>query len=364
MEALSIVLIVLVAVLAAAVVALSRRGAGSGELAGRLDQMAQAHAAQQAQLAERLQAQERALTETVDARLAALGQRVSIGLKEQTAEAAKSMSDLASRLAVIDTAQKNIMELSSQMVGLQDILANKQARGRFGEEIMENLVRDALPAALYTFQATLSGGQRVDCLVRLPNPPGPIAIDAKFPLEDYRVLSAGKSEIEMVPARRAFDAAVRKHIRDIAEKYIVPGETAEWAMLFLPSEAIHAELHANFPTVVEEARRRRVCVVSPNTMMATMTAIRALLRDVEMREQAGRIQAEVGALLNDVRLLDERSLKLERHFGQVAEDVRLVRVSSEKVLRRGQNISEVRLDDGPATDRIEKTDNIIAISTE
>lgn len=334
MEPLTLVVVVLAgALVVAAALALSRRG-GGGELAGRLDQMAQSQAAAQAHLAERMQAQERALVK-------ALG--------EQTEGTGRLLGDLKERLVAIDVAQKSMAELSSQVVSLQDIFANKQARGRFGEEVLETLVRDALPRDLYEFQATIGDGLRVDCLVRLPNPPGPIAIDAKFPREDYAALAAAKGEPELIQARRGFDQAIRKHVKDIADKYVVAGETAEWALMFLPSEAIHAELHSNFPGAVEEARRRRVAIVSPNTLMVTLLAVRALLRDVAMREEAHRIQAEVRKLIDNVHRLDERAESLQKHFAQAAEDVRQVRISTDKVVRSGERIEEVRLGDDHAT---------------
>ena len=247
---------------------LLRRGASSsaslGELAqiaGRLDQMAQSQAAQQAALDGRLQAQERNLARAVDDRLGDLGKRVSDRLQESAEKAGKSLSDLAARLAVIDAAQANIMELSSQVSGLQNILSNKQARGAFGEIQLADLVREVLAPGSYEFQAKVGSG-RADCLLKLPNPPGPIAIDAKFPLESYRALRAAEDEPARIIAGRAFDQALRKHVRDIREKYIVAGETAESALMFLPSEAVYAELYANFANVVEESFRSRVWIVS------------------------------------------------------------------------------------------------------
>lgn len=321
------------------------RQAAISELAGRLAQMAESQAAQQAAIAERLQAQERALAKALDERLADFGKRVGDRLQEQTAAATKSLSELKERLAVIDAAQKNITELSTQVVGLQDILANKQARGAFGEIQLADLVQGTLPPSAYEFQATLSGGTRADCLLKLPNPPGPICIDAKFPLESFRALREAKDEAALVQARRDFAAAIRTHFRAIAEKYIRPGETAESALMFLPSEAVYAELHANFPNVVEESFRHRVWIVSPTTLMATLTTVRAVLKDVRMREQAGVIQKEVRLLLQDVARLDERASKLQRHFDQAGEDIRQLRISTEKVVKRGERIDELELEE-------------------
>jgi DNA recombination protein RmuC len=315
------------------------------ELQGRLAQMSQSQVAMQAAVAERLQAQERILTHSLEERLAALGQRVGDRLQEQTTQASKSLSDLRERLAVIDAAQKNITQLSSQVVGLQDILSNKQARGAFGEVQMQDLVRSALPPSAYSFQATLGSGVRADCLLLLPNPPGSIALDAKFPLESYRALREAVDEAALIKARRQFSVALRTHVRAIAEKYIVPGETADSALMFLPSEAVYAELHANFPALVEETFRWRVWIVSPTTLMATLTTVRAVLKDVHLREQAHIIQGELRGLLGDVGRLDERVAKLQRHFEQAAEDVRQIRISTEKVSKRAERIEELQVGD-------------------
>lgn len=318
------------------------------ELQGRLAQMAGTQAAGQASLSERLQTQERALIKGIEERLTALGQRVGDKLQQQTTEATKSLSDLRERLAVIDAAQKNITELSSQVVGLQDILANKQARGAFGEIQMQDLVQEVLPPSAYAFQATMDGGQRVDCLLLLPNPPGPIALDAKFPLESYRALREAKDELAITQARRLFATAIRTHVLAVSEKYIRPGETADSALMFLPSEAVYAELHASFPNLVEESFRRRVWIVSPTTLMATLTTVRAVLKDVRLREQAHLIRREMHALTDDIQRLDDRVAKLQRHFEQATDDVRQVRISTEKIGKRAERMEELQLGDGAA----------------
>jgi DNA recombination protein RmuC len=235
------------------------------------------------------------------------------------------------------------------MVGLQDILSNKQSRGAFGEIQLADLVRDVLPAANYEFQATLPGGKRADCLLKLPNPPGAICIDAKFPLEAYRALREAKDDIAMKLAQREFATAIRTHVRAIAEKYIIPGTTADSALMFLPSEAVYAELHSNFPTQVEEAHRAKVWIVSPTTMMATLTTIRAVLRDVSMREQAHLIQSKVLELVKDVERLDERVGKLQAHFGQVNEDFRQIQISTGKITKHAEQIKSVELEDNKVT---------------
>ena len=287
--------------------------------------------------------------EAMDRRLTELGNRVSDRLQQSASEAGQSLAELRERLAVIDEAQKKLDGLAGQMVGLQDILSNKQSRGAFGEVQLSDLVRDVIPAANYEFQATLPGGKRVDCLLKLPNPPGSIGIDAKFPLEAYRALREAKDDLATAQAKREFTAAIRAHVKAIAEKYIVPGATAESALMFLPSEAVYAELHTSFPNLVEEAGRARVWIVSPTTLMATLTTIRAVLRDVSMREQAHVIQRRVRELMADVGRLDERVEKLQNHFAQSVEDVRQIRISTDKVTKRAGDIDSIELD-APAGD--------------
>ena len=258
-----------------------------------------------------------------------------------------SLGELKERLVRIDAAQKNIEELSSQVVGLQDILSNKQARGAFGEVQLTDLVKSIMPPNFYSFQATLSGGRRVDCLLNLPYPPGPIAIDAKFPLESYRLLVDAGSDRDKNQARKLLATDVLKHVSDISEKYIIPGETAESALLFLPSEAVYAELHANLPDVIERSWKSKVWVVSPTTLMATLNTIRAVLKDSQMREQAHVIQREIMILLQDIGRLDGRVGKLENHFRQAEDDLRQIRVSTEKITKRGNKIEEIELQGEP-----------------
>ena len=244
----------------------------------------------------------------------------------------------------MDSAQKKITQLSEQMVSLEDILSNKQARGAFGEFQMESLIKDFLPPSAFEFQATLSNGTRVDCLIRLPSPPGVIPIDSKFPLEAYRAIQRAKSDADKLNANREFAKDVGLHVKAIAEKYIIPGET-DWAIMFLPSEAVFAELNSNFPNVVEDAQRRRVGFASPSTLMALVNTVSAILKDGQMKEQAGLIQKQVGLMLNDVRLLDERVGKLKTHFRQAGEDIEGIEVSSGKITNRGQKIEDVQLEE-------------------
>ena len=308
-------------VLAALLLMRGRGGADVAEVAGRLAQMADAQAAAQAQLAERLQAQERAVTKAVEDRLTDFSRRVGDRLQQSATQNQGALTDLRERLA------------------------NKQARGAFGEIQLRDIVESVLPPSAYAFQVTLSNGKRADCLLKLPNPPGVIAIDSKFPLESYRALREAHEEPSLSAARRALAQDVRKHVNDIAEKYIVPGETAESALMFLPSEAVYAELHANFGAVVEESYRARVWIVSPTTLMATLNTVRAILKDVRMREQAGVIQAEVMTMLKDVERLDERVGKLQSHFSQATEDVRQIRISTDKVAKRGERIVDLQIEE-------------------
>ncbi|WP_282605862.1 DNA recombination protein RmuC [Pelagibius sp. Alg239-R121] len=320
----------------------------SVELTGRVSQLTETLASTQAQTADRFQAQERAIGKLLEERLGDLTKRVGDRLQDHATRSQTALGALGERLAVIDQAQKNITELSSQVVGLQDILANKQARGAFGEVQLSDIVTSILPPSAYSFQTAVGENRRVDCLLHLPNPPGSIAIDSKFPLESYQALREAKDEAASLQARRAFVADVRKHIKDIADRYIVPGETAESALMFLPSEAVYAELHANFRNVVEDSYKARVWIVSPTTLMATLNTVRAVLKDVRMREQAGVIQTEVQKMLLDVGRLDERVDKLQRHFQQADRDIRDIRTSADKITKRGEKIEELQLED--ATD--------------
>lgn len=321
---------------------LERIAAIQAEQAGRLHQLAEDQANAQAQLARRL-----------EERLEAVSRRMGDGLAEHGRNTGETMGRLHERLALIDAAQKNLADLSQQMVGLQDILSNKQARGAFGEIQLNDIVSKALPPFAYEVQARLSNGKVADCLLKLPNPPGSIAIDAKFPLESFRLLAEARDDAARAQAGRAFSTDVLNHVKAIADKYILPGETAESALMFLPSEAVYAELHAHFRNVVEESFRRRVWIVSPTTLMATLNTVRAVLKDVKMREQAGLIQKEVLELLKDVARLDQRVANLQKHFRQGAEDVEDIRVSTDKILRRGEKVESLQLgEETPAADLV------------
>ena len=303
-----------------------------GEISGRLQALSESMVASQA-----------ALNKTIEGRLDAVSNRMGQSLQASAAKTAEGIGALQTRLTVIDQAQKNITELSSQVVSLQDILTNKQARGAFGQIQLNDLVIAALPPAAYAFEATLSNRRRVDCLIMLPNPPGPIGVDAKFPLEGYQALRAAVDEPAQKAARRAFATDLLKHIGDIADRYILPGETADSALMFLPSEAVYAELHANFQDVLDRSYRAKVWIVSPTTLMATLHTIRAVLKDARMQEQAHLIQREVQLLLQDVGRLRKRTANLEGHFARANEDVREILISADKVVKRGELIEEVQV---------------------
>lgn len=328
------------------------------ELGGRLAQMADTQTSGQAQIGERLQAQERALAKLMEERLHNVTVRVNDTLERTTAQQRTALDALGERLVKIDAAQKNITELSRDVVGLQDILGNKQARGAFGEVQLRDLVDAVLPPSARQYQALVGGTKRADCLLMLPNPPGPMVVDAKFPLESYRAWLAAADDAGRKVARRTLAADVRKHIDDIATKYIVPGETAESALMFLPSEAVYAELHASFNEVIEASYKARVFIVSPTTLWATLNTMRAVMKDVRMREAAGLIQVEVGKLAEDVLRLDKRTANLQKHFGQVSEDVREIRISAEKIVKRGDDIQLLQVADEGADDRETIVDDV------
>lgn len=317
------------------------------ELSRRLQEMTAAHAdlgGRLAQFGETSATSQEALTRLLNERLDLVTETVGQNLKKSATTTAETLGELKNRLKVIDKAQTSIKELSDQVVSLQDILSNKQARGAFGEVQLENLVRNALPPSAYKFQAQLGNGKRADCLLTLPNPPGAIVIDAKFPLEGYRMMQVATDEAAMVQAKRAFAQSIEKHVKDIAERYIINGETAESALMFLPSEAIYAELHANFGDTVDKSYRARVWIVSPTTLMATLHTIRAVLKDAAMREQAHVIQEEVMTLLEDVTRLGDRVDKLGTHFDQAARDIGDIKISTGKIKGRGERIGDIQLE--------------------
>lgn len=300
---------------------------GQERLAGGLHHVSENQAVSQSAM---LQLMEKRLTEVQRS----MGEALT-GTSQRTAT---SLGELQQRLATIDKAQANIEKLSGNVLSLQDILANKQARGAFGEIQLNDIVQKALPSDAYTMQATLSNGKRADCLIHLPNPPGPIVIDAKFPLEAYEALRRAKNPAEVQAASSQLRTSVRLHIKAIAEKYILDGETADGALMFLPSEAVYAELHANFPEVVRDGFAVKVWIVSPTTCMATLNTMRAVLKDARMREQAGAIRATLRQLHRDVELVVERVDKLSTHFNQARADLDGISTAAERAGKRAARL--------------------------
>jgi len=302
-------------------------GDGQERLAGGLHHVSEAQAKSQS-----------SMLQLMEQRLAQVQNQMNENLHGSARRTAQSLGELQQRLVSIDKAQENITKLSGDVLSLQDILSNKQTRGAFGEIQLNDIVTKALPSDSYTMQATLSNGRRADCLIHLPNPPGPIAIDSKFPLEAYEALRKATTDWQLNEAAKLLRQSVRRHIKDISEKYIIEGETADGALMFLPSEAVYAELHANFPELVRDGFAARVWIVSPTTCMATLNTMRAILKDARMREQAGAIRRELGLLYQDVDRLGQRVENLDRHFSQAAKDITEIKISSDKAGKRARRL--------------------------
>ena len=300
---------------------------GQQQLAGGLTHVSEAQAAAQARV-----------LHLMESRLADVARGMSESLHGTATRTARSLGELQQRLETIDKAQSNIEKLSGNVLSLQDILSNKQTRGAFGEIQLNDIVQKAMPPDAYTMQATLLNGRRADCLIHLPNPPGPIVIDSKFPLEAYEALRRAQNQSQLIEAQRMLRIAVRGHIKAIAERYILSGETADGALMFLPSEAVYAELHANFPELVREGFDARVWIVSPTTCMATLNTMRAVLKDARMREQAGAIRAALRQLHRDVELVVERVEKLSTHFHQARGDLDGIATAAERAGKRAARL--------------------------
>ena len=302
------------------------------ETAVRIEAMRDMIAGRQAEL-------HRAVNERLDSVTHHLNQSMTT-TREHTVE---SLQRLNERLAVIDNAQRNIADLASQMTSLQSLLANKQQRGAFGQSRMELIVQDGLPKDCYEFQLTLSNKCRPDCAVFLPDR-RPLTIDAKFPLEAVTAWREAKTEDERKQAASRMRQDLTKHVDDIAAKYLIAGETQDLALMFVPSESIFAELHDGFDDIMQKAFRSRVVIVSPSLLMLAIQVVQQIQKDARMREAADEFHAEVGHLMDDLKRLHERVLKLQQHFGQANEDVRQILVSAEKIERRGARIREVEFD--------------------
>ncbi|MEW6132514.1 MAG: DNA recombination protein RmuC [Pseudomonadota bacterium] len=285
------------------------------------------------------------LSGVVDGRLAEISGKVSERLDEGFKKTNETFANVMARLATIDEAQKKIDGLTTNVVTLQELLGDKRSRGAFGEVQLEALVRNILPPGSYEFQATLSNKSRADCLLTLPEPTGKVAVDSKFPLENYnRMFDSALTESERTAATRAFKADVKKHIEDIAGKYIIEHETSDGAVMFVPAEAVFAEIHAYHADLVDYAMQRRVWIVSPTTMMAVLNTARAVIKDVETRRQVHIIKEELSRLGKDFGRFEERMKKLATHINQANEDVREVSISSDKISKRFRQIESVDLE--------------------
>ncbi len=331
---LALILLAVAVVVAAAILAFARRKPQAAETAPpdpRLDEVIRGQGA----IAEQFR--------QTSVQVEALKQRLGESLSENATKTAETLGGIGARLSVIDEAQKNISALSGQVVGLQQVLSNKQARGAFGQAQMEEIVRDGLPSTLYDFQFTLSNRNRPDCVIRIPGNRALLVIDSKFPLEAFEGLRRAANDEEKKLALAQVRATVSKHVGDIADKYLIPGEVQTPAIMFVPSESIYADLHDGFSDVIQKAHRANVIVVSPNILMLAISTIQTVMKDARMREQADLIRKEVGVLLNDVRLLSDRVAKLQTHFNQADADIKNILISTTKITGRAERIEKVEL---------------------
>jgi len=330
-------------VLAALIIAVALRRPATTEHADpRLDNVLQAQGEIKGQFTQAVAAQN-ALSERMDA----LNNRLSQSLSDGATRTAATISGIGERLSAIDEAQKNITQLSGHVVSLQQILSNKQARGAYGQAQMEEIVRDGLPANLYEFQGRLSINNRPDCKIVLPGAKACIVIDSKFPLEGFTLLKNATTDDEKKFALARVRTDVSKHVSDIAEKYLIPGEVQTPAIMFVPSESIYADLHDVFSDLIQKAHRSHVIIVSPNILMLAINTVQTVMKDARMREQADRIQNEVGALLKDVKLLADATDKLQRHFNQAEADMKDIATRSGRIVTRAEKIENVELSAAP-----------------
>ncbi|QCI65198.1 DNA recombination protein RmuC [Phreatobacter stygius] len=300
-------------------------------------------------MVEGLHARQFDLSKSLGERLDGMSTRLGLSLEGQTRTTVENLGKLNERLAVIDSAQKNLTDLAGQVVSLKDVLANKQARGAFGQGRMEAILQDGLPRNGYELQPTLTSGKRPDAMIRLAGDPRGLVVDAKFPLESITLWREAKAEElrRMAAQRLRQDLAV--HVKDISEKYLIPGETQEVALMFVPSEGIYADLHEHFDDVMQKAFRARVMVVSPSLLMLAVQVVQGLLKDERMRDEARVIQKEVSLLLDDVSRLSDRVLNLQRHFGQAHDDLGQILTSADKIAKRGGRIEALEFDEPPAS---------------
>ena len=284
------------------------------------------------------------LTQATDQRLKEITGQVEKRLSEGFEKTTSTFADVLKRLALIDEAQKKITELSGNVVSLQEVLSDKRSRGAFGEVQLNSLVRNVMPENSFEFQYTLPNNARVDCILFLPEPTGNIAIDSKFPLESFRkITDIHLPDSERATAERQFRQDIRKHIKDIADKYILPGSTSDGAVMFIPAEAVFAEIHAHYYELVEEAQRARVWLVSPTTLMAVLTTARAVLKDSATRKQVHLIQDHLVALSKDFARFQTRMNNLAKHIHQANKDVTEVNTSARKISSRFEKIEQVEI---------------------
>ena len=295
-----------------------------------------------------------AIIKHVESRLEEIQKSISSSLSGSSVKTAQTLGELQQRLQTIDKAQTNIEKLSGEVLGLQEILSNKQARGIFGEIQLKDIVSKALPSDSYDFQFTLSNGKRADCIIYLPEPQGNIVIDSKFPLEAYNSMITNTNEVDRNRNIQQFQSSIKTHIKDISEKYIIEGETADGAILFLPSEAIYAELHANFSKLVNEGFESRVWIVSPTTLMATLNTMRAILKDERLRRQTSHIRAELDLLYKDMLRLEGRIINLDKHFNLASKDVDEIKISAKKASKRVFNIERFEFEELSHADSSDK----------
>lgn len=285
------------------------------------------------------------LTEEIRSHLHGLTQQVNTRLTEGFEKTSSTFTDVVRRLTIIDEAQKKITELSSHVVNLQDVLVDKRSRGAFGEVQLSSLIGNMIPGNHYSMQYTLSNQKRADCMLFLPEPTGNVVIDAKFPLETYQKLAnTSAGSIERKSLQQQFRQDMQKHIKDIAEKYIIPNETTDGALMFIPAEAIFSEIHSNYPEVVALSQRLKVWMVSPSTLMAVLTTARAVLKDDATRKQVHIIQKHLHSLAADFQRFEKRMEKLSRHIDMAYQDVSEVNTSAKKITQRFQRIEAVELD--------------------
>lgn len=312
--------------------ALAELARSHSEMTGRMQTMAEVFGSRQSDL-----------MRVVNDRLDGLGKTLGASVLETHRQTHASLTGLQERMALLDKANKTMGELAGQVTDLQMVLNDKQSRGAFGQGRMEAIIEDALPPTSFSFQGTLSNRSRPDCLIHMPTGAPPLVVDAKFPLEAFAAIKDAETKEELKEAAARFRKDISKHLEDIAGKYLLPGETQDTALMFVPSESLFAEIHEGFPDLTQKAHRLRVVIVSPSLLVLAVQVIQSVLRDARMREQAHVIQAEVGKLLQDVGRLTERVGKFQSHFAQTNKDLDQIMISGDKISGRARKIEDMQL---------------------